>query len=334
MRVSVVGAGSWGTTVASLLAERTETVIWAREPEVAAAINERHENPWFLQGAELTAALRATDDLTDALNGAEMVLMAVPSQFFRSVAERAAGALSPATPVVSLVKGIEAHTLARMTEIVREVVGTHPEALGVLTGPNLAREVIARQPSATVVAIPDPDLARRLQHLLSSPTFRVYTNPDVVGCEISGSVKNVIAIGAGIAHGLGFGENTMAALITRGLAELARLGVALGGEPLTFLGLAGNGDLVATCSSAKSRNRHVGTELGRGRPLAEIEAEMNMVAEGVRTAPSVLALAERVGVEMPIAEQVAAVLYEGRAPLDALAELMGREPKAELHELI
>lgn len=334
MRVTVVGAGSWGTTMASMLAGNAETVLWAREPEVAEAVTVQRENPLFLAGHRLHEDLRASADLGEALAGAELVVMAVPSQFFRSVLEQAAPTIDRGTPVLSLVKGLEEGTNRRMTEIVAEVLGTDAARVGVITGPNLAREVIAGQPCATVLALPDTELSRRLQGILMTPTMRVYSSHDVVGCEIAGAVKNVIALSAGIAHGLGFGENAKAALVTRGLAELTRLGVALGGQPLTFLGLAGNGDLFATCSSTQSRNHHVGTELGRGRTLAEIVDEMHMVAEGVRTAPTVVALAAGHGVEMPICEQVEEVLHRGKSPLDALATLMHRQAKAELEGLI
>jgi glycerol-3-phosphate dehydrogenase (NAD(P)+) len=242
--------------------------------------------------------------------------------------------LRPAeAPLLSVVKGIEKHTLRRMTEIVFEESDHDPALVGVLTGPNVAREIAAGEPAATVIALGDPAWAARLQQSLMRPAFRVYTNPDVVGCEIAGAVKNAVAIAAGVADGLGYGANTMAALLTRGLAELVRLGVALGGQPLTFLGLAGNGDLVATCSSDKSRNHRVGVQLGLGRPIAEIVAEMHMVAEGVETAPGVLALAAAHGVEMPIVDQVVA-LIEGRCtPERAVETLMSRDARSEVDGL-
>ena len=234
-------------------------------------------------------------------------------------------------PVLSLAKGIEQGTLARMTEVVREVLDDHdPDCVGVLTGPNLAREVAAGQPTASVVAMADTAIAEEMQRLFFSPTLRVYTNPDVVGCEMAGALKNVIAIGAGIADGLGYGDNTKAALMTRGLAELARLGVAMGGDTLTFAGLAGMGDLVATCSSPQSRNRHVGVELGKGRALDDIVSEMNMVAEGVKTTAAVIELALRHGVDMPLASFVRRVLYDGARPADLVPELMLRKAKPEL----
>jgi glycerol-3-phosphate dehydrogenase (NAD(P)+) len=243
--------------------------------------------------------------------------------------------VAPGAAIVSLAKGIEQGTLRRMTEVIAEELSDHDASrIGVLTGPNLAREVAAGQPTASVVAVPDAAVADELQQVFFAPTLRVYTNPDVVGCEMAGALKNVLAIGAGIADGLGYGDNTKAALITRGLAELARLGVALGGEPLTFAGLAGMGDLIATCASPQSRNRHVGYELGRGRALDEVVSEMNMVAEGVKTTAAVIELAERHGVEMPLASFVGRVLYEGARPADLVPELMLRKAKPELHGMV
>jgi len=330
-RVTVVGAGSWGTAMAALLASGTEVTLWARDPELAQRITGEHLNVAYLPGIPLPERLRATSDLQAAVAGAEVVVMAVPSHGFRDVFRRVAAALSPAAVVVSLTKGIEVDTLLRMTEVVADVCPDRdPNRVAVLTGPNLAREVALGQPTASVVACRDPGIAEALQRLFMTATFRVYTNPDLVGCEVAGALKNVIALAAGIAHGLGYGDNTKAALITRGLAELARLGVALGGDPLTFSGLAGMGDLVATCTSDKSRNRSVGVALGRGRALPDIVAEMQMVAEGVKTTPAVLALGERLGVEMPIAEQVGAVLEGSRSPQDIVPALMLREAKPEL----
>jgi glycerol-3-phosphate dehydrogenase (NAD(P)+) len=333
--VTVIGAGAWGTTMASLLATRTSTVVWAREPEVVAGIEEHHENPLFLPGAELTPALQATTDLAAALRGAEVVFMATPSQHYRSVLEQAAGHIPSTVPFVSLTKGIEDGTLLRMSEVATEVLAGHdPARIGVLSGPNIAREVRAGYPAATVVALQDNEAARQVQDLLMAPTLRVYTNPDVVGCEIGGAVKNVIALAAGMATGLGFGHNTLAALITRGLAELTRLGMALGGEALTFIGLAGIGDLVVTCHSGDSRNRHVGEELGRGRPLEEIIGSMRAVAEGVRSTRPVLGLAARVGVELPICAQVGEVLDGRRTAAEAVQALLGRSAKPELHGIL
>lgn len=329
MRVAVVGAGSWGTAVAALLAGGHDALLWARSPDLAAQITGTHLNVSYLPGIPLPERLRATADLSEAVDGAEVVVMAVPSHGFRDVLARVP--LRDEVPVVSLTKGIETGTLARMSEVVAEVFPRRdPSRTAVLTGPNLAREVALGQPTASVIACTDADLAVELQHLCMTSTFRVYTNPDLVGCEVAGALKNVMAIAAGIADGLGYGDNTKAALITRGLAELARLGVALGGDPLTFSGLAGMGDLVATCTSEKSRNRAVGVALGRGRALADVVAEMRMVAEGVKTARAVLELAARHGVEMPIAEQVGAVLDGVRRPQDIVPALMLREAKPEL----
>jgi glycerol-3-phosphate dehydrogenase (NAD(P)+) len=331
VRVAVVGAGSWGTALARLAAARAEVRLWAREPEVVAAVRERHENTLFLPGHALPAAVACTADLAEALDGAEIVVMAVPSHGFRDVLRRARPFWPTAAPVISVTKGIEQESLKRMTEIVLEETGRDPGGVGVLTGPNLAREIAAGQPAATVVATADPEPGLAVQALLMGPTLRVYTNPDVVGCEAAGALKNVMAIAAGMAHGLGYGDNSTAALITRALAELTRLGVAMGGRPLTFAGLAGMGDLVATCISAQSRNRQVGVALGRGDRLEEITAQMHMVAEGVKTTPAVLALAARHGIDMPIAAMVGRVLSEGCSPADLVAGLMGREAKAELH---
>ena len=328
-KVAVLGAGSWGTAVAAISATVAPTVLWARRPELAQAIADGHRNPSYLSDHELPAGLSATASLADAVDGAWVVIMAVPSHGFRAIIAEAAAAMAPEAAVLSLAKGLEQVTLKRMTEVVAEEAPGHPT--GVLTGPNLAGEVIAGQPTASVVALDDADVGGRLQRLLSTASFRVYTNADVLGCEIAGALKNVMAIAAGMSDGMGFGDNSKAAVITRGLAELTRLGVAMGGDPLTFSGLAGMGDLVATCISRQSRNRHVGEELGRGRPIAEVVAAMNMVAEGVKTAPSVLELARRHGVEVPIAEQVVHVLEGRTTAREVIPALMQREAKPELY---
>ncbi|HEY5013790.1 MAG TPA: NAD(P)H-dependent glycerol-3-phosphate dehydrogenase [Acidimicrobiia bacterium] len=331
-RVVVIGAGSWGTTVAALVAAHAPTTLWVRGEELATTIDTTHENPQYLPGVALPTELRATSSLEAACAGTEVVVVGVPSHGLRAVLSDAAAFIADDAAVISLAKGVEQGTNLRMTEVVAQVLEGHDtDRIGVLTGPNLAREVAAGQPTATVVAVRDAAVAGRLQQLFMTPTFRVYTNPDVIGCEIAGALKNVIAIGAGMADGLGYGDNTKAALMTRGLAELARLGIALGGDPLTFAGLAGMGDLIATCSSPQSRNRHVGVELGRGRPLGEIVAEMNMVAEGVKTTAAVLDLAAREKVEMPLAEFVGRVLHQGARPADLVPELMGRRARTELH---
>ena len=330
-KVCVLGAGSWGTAIAAMCSLRVPTVLWARRPELADAMQRERRNAGYLPELAFPAGLRATGDLADAVDGAGVVVMAVPSHGFRAVLGAAAPHLAAGVPVVSLTKGVEQGTLARMTEIIAEVAPAHPYA--VLTGPNLVGEIVAGYPTASVVAATDAGLAGELQELFSTGTFRVYTNPDVVGCELGGALKNVVAIAAGVSDGLGFGDNTRAALITRGVAELTRLGVALGGRPLTFGGLTGMGDLVATCISRRSRNRWVGEELARGRSLAEIVAGTRMVAEGVRTSAAVVELAARVGVEMPIADQVVAVLDGVTPAAEVVAALMGRVMKPELHGL-
>ncbi len=331
MKVAVIGAGSWGTTVAALVCANAPTVLWARDPAVASRVNADHRNQDYLPGINLPPELEATASLEDACDGAEVVVMAVPSHGFRDVLGTARPAVSSGAAVISLSKGLEQGSGLRMTQVVADVLTDHPtDHIGVLTGPNLALEVALGQPTASVVAVADVETGEALQRLFMTRTFRVYTNPDVVGCEIAGALKNVIAIAAGIAAGLGYGDNTKAALITRGLAELARLGVALGGDPLTFSGLAGMGDLVATCTSDKSRNRTVGVALGQGRRLEEIVAEMKMVAEGVKSTEAVLELGRRQDLELPIAEQVGAVLYEGRTPAEIVPALMLREAKPEL----
>lgn len=331
-RVAVIGAGSWGTAVAAIAAGNVATTLWARRTELAESIERDHVNERYLPGVTLPDTLHATASLEAACRDADVVVLGVPSHGLRAVLVEAAEFIGPRVPVVSLAKGIEQGSLARMTEVICETLNGHDAAcVGVLTGPNLAREVAAGQPTASVVAVTDAGVGDELQRLFFAPTFRVYTNPDVVGCEMAGALKNVLAIGAGIADGLGYGDNTKAALMTRGLAELARLGIAMGGDPLTFAGLAGMGDLIATCSSPQSRNRHVGAELGKGRSLDDITAEMNMVAEGVKTTAAVLELANRHQVEMPLSAFVGRVLYDGARPADLVPELMLRKAKPELH---
>ncbi len=329
-RVAVIGAGSWGTTVASLAARNVPTVLWARRPELADSINAHHVNPDYMPDLVLPADVVATSDLVTAIDGADIVVMAVPSHGFRSVFTELERVVGDDMPIVSLTKGIEQHSLSTMTEVVAQVAPRHDRArTGVLTGPNLASEIAASQPAAAVIAMRDQTAARAIQALFMGPMFRVYTNDDVVGAELAGALKNVMAIAAGMSDGLGFGDNSRATLITRALAELTRLGVALGGRPGTFAGLAGMGDLIATCSSPRSRNHQVGYALARGKTLEEIVSEMRMVAEGVKTTEGVMGLAERAGVEMPIVEQVGRVLHEGVHPRDAVLTLMTREAKAE-----
>lgn len=328
INVGVVGAGSWGTTVAALAASNTPTTLWARRPELADQINREHVNGDYLPDFTLPEQLRATSSLKEAVSGADVLVMAVPSHGFRDVAAEAARHLRPWVPIVSLTKGLERSSRKRMSEVTRDEMPGHPVA--VLTGPNLAKEILAGQPAASVVAIDNLDIAAELQRIFSRPSLRIYTNADVVGCEVGGVVKNVIAIAAGMAEGMGFGDNSRATLITRGLAEMTRLGVAMGGQPATFAGLAGMGDLIATCSSKQSRNTMVGFQLGEGKLIDEVLASMTMVAEGVKSSPSVLDLARRHGVEMPITEQVVAVCHQGRPAREALAALMQRSRKSEM----
>ncbi len=326
---AVIGAGSWGTTVAHLLAHNTSTVLWARDPEVAAEVSEHHVNSRYLAGYDLHPNLRATHSFEDAVRQADLLVMGVPSHGFRSTLEEVERHLRAWVPVVSLTKGLEQGSRLRMTEVINDVLPGHP--YGVLTGPNLAKEILAGDAAAAVLAMSDLTIGVELQALFASDLFRVYTNPDVIGCEVAGALKNVMAIAAGMADGLGTGDNTRAAVITRGLGELTRLGMAMGGNALTFSGLAGMGDLVATCISTQSRNRHVGEQLGKGRTIEEIIDEMNMVAEGVKTASVVMELSEQYDVDMPIAEQVYAVINEGRPATEAYRGLLGRRTGDELH---
>jgi len=314
-----------------MAATSADTTLWARRAEVADTIASTRENAAYLPGIELPESLKSTADLGEAVTDADVVVFAVPSHGFREAVTATAGLIGSDSIVVSLSKGVERGTRLRMTQVCDEILDMPAARIGVLTGPNLAREVALGQPAAAVVAIPDPTAGEALQRLFMTPTFRVYTNPDVVGCESAGALKNVMALAAGMAHGLGYGDNSKAALVTRALAELTRLGVALGGSPRTFAGLAGMGDLVATCFSDQSRNRRVGVALGEGQSLDQIVAEMNMVAEGVKSTEAILQIAADHQMEMPIAEMVGAVLYEGQQPADMVEGLMTREAKAEMH---
>jgi len=303
-------------------------MLWARRPELAEQINREHVNGDYLPAFTLPDQLRATSSLEEAVGNADVLVMAVPSHGYRNVAAQAARYVRPWVPIVSLTKGLEASSRKRMSEVTRDEMPGHPVA--VLTGPNLAKEILIGQPAASVVAIDNVDIAAELQRIFSRPSLRIYTNADVVGCEVGGVVKNVIAIAAGMAEGMGFGDNSRATLITRGLAEMTRLGVAMGGQPATFAGLAGMGDLIATCSSKQSRNNMVGFHLGEGKLISEVLASMTMVAEGVKSSPSVLDLARRHDVEMPITEQMVAVCHQGRPAREALAALMQRSRKSEM----
>lgn len=330
-RVAVLGAGSWGTAFAKVLADAgTDVVLWARRPEVADAIAGNRENADYLPGITLPANLAATSDAAKALDGARAVVLAVPSQTLRANLTGWRDQLPPDATLVSLAKGVELGTLKRMSEVIREVAGVPEDRVAVVSGPNLAREIAAEQPTATVIGCTDHDRAVELQRACSTSYFRPYTNVDVVGCELGGACKNVIALACGMAAGMGFGDNTTASLITRGLAETARLGEALGADPLTFAGLAGLGDLVATCASPLSRNRSFGERLGRGESLAQAQrAAHGQVAEGVKSCSSIRELAARHGVDMPITEGVHQVCHEGLDPRVLTAALLGRERKAE-----
>jgi len=318
--------------MATLIAASNPASLWVRSPDLASVMHETRENATYLPGVQLPDGLLVTSSFAEALDGAHIVFMAVPSHGFRAVLSDLAAHAGGVEAVVSLAKGIEIGTNLRMSQVVAEVLPGVPA--GVLTGPNLAREVAQGHPAACVVALPDDALARRVQGLVHTGTFRAYMGTDVVGCEIAGATKNVMAIAAGIGDGLGLGDNTRAVLITRGLAELGRLGVTLGGKVLTFGGLAGVGDLVATCASPKSRNRTVGFALGEGRTLDEIVSNMQMVAEGVKSAGPLVGLAHAHGVEMPIAEQVKAIVEGTCSPGEALMNLMGRPSRPEWDETL
>lgn len=330
MRAAVLGAGSWGTTFAQVLSDSgTEAVILGRRPGLVRAITDRHENADYLPGIKLNPALRATTDPATALDGADIVVLAVPAQSLRHNLVGWSSCIPPAAVVVSLMKGIEIGSCERMTEVIRDVLGTPAEQIAVISGPNLAREIAQRQYAATVVACADETTAQGLQRACHTSYFRPYTNPDVVGCELGGAVKNVIALAVGIAIGMGLGDNTRALLITRGLAEITRLGSALGANQHTFAGLAGMGDLVVTCSSPLSRNRTFGENLGRGMTLPEVIATTKQTAEGVKSSGSVLELARRHCVEMPLTEVVDAVIREG-LPVEKAAHLLAsRSAKPE-----
>jgi glycerol-3-phosphate dehydrogenase (NAD(P)+) len=330
VRAAVLGAGSWGTTFAQVLSDAgNEVVLWCRRPEVALAVTATHQNPDRLAGVVLPAALRATADPAEALAGAELVVLAVPAQTLRHNLTAWRGLLPADALLVSLMKGIEHGTGDRMSQVIAQVTGAPAERIGVISGPNLAPEIASRQIAATVVACADEATACQLQKACHASYFRPYTNTDVVGCELAGAVKNVIALAVGIAVGLGLGDNTRATLITRGLAEIARLGTALGADQHTFAGLAGMGDLVATCTSALSRNRTFGELLGRGMPLAEVGAATEERAEGVKSCQPVLELARAHGVEMPITEVIVAVIHDGLDIGQAALMLASRSAKPE-----
>jgi len=333
--IGVVGAGSWGTALAKMLAESGHAVtLWAHNPEISRAINERHENPVYLAGFELPAALVGTSDLAEAVATKDLVLSVSPSHVVRQVMGEAAPHISGTPYVVTASKGVEEATLRTMAAVLEEVLGpAHAPRVCALSGPSFAREVAARLPTAVTVAAPTTSVSGDVQKIFNTSYFRVYSSEDLVGVEIGGAVKNVIALAAGVSDGLGFGSNTRAALITRGLAETGRLALRLGADPMTLSGLAGLGDLVLTCTGDLSRNRTVGLRLGRGESLDEILADMKMVAEGVKNTRSVRALASSVGVEMPITEQMCALLYEGKDPRTVVGDLMTRGLKPEFSRI-
>ena len=330
-RVAVMGTGSWGTTFAMVLADAGASVsMWGRRPEVCAEITERHSNVGYLGEIALPGSIRAVTDPGEAGAGAEIVVLALPSQTLRENLAAWGGELPPGAVLVSLMKGVELGSLKRMSEVIAEAAHAGPERIAVISGPNLAREIAVRQPTATVVASPRLQVAEQVAAACSAPYFRPYTQIDVVGVELGGAIKNVIALAVGIAEGMGFGDNTKASIITRGLAETTRLGLALGAEPATMAGLAGLGDLVATCASPLSRNRTFGVHLGRGLSVDETVAITRQTAEAVKSCRPILDLARRRGIEMPITEQVVAVVHEGLPVTEMAPRLLGRPRKAEL----
>ncbi|WP_420751590.1 NAD(P)H-dependent glycerol-3-phosphate dehydrogenase [Rhodococcus sp. O3] len=330
-KATVLGAGSWGTAFAKVLADAgTDVTIWSRRAEVAESIETRHENPGYLPGVTLPESLRATSDHRLALAGADFVVLAVPSQSLRENLEHWRDDIGPNVTLVSLAKGIEQGTLLRMSQVIAQVTGAEESRIAVLSGPNLAREIAEGQPAATVIACTDSGRAMQIQKSCATGYFRPYTNSDVIGCEVGGACKNVIALACGMAAGVGLGDNTIATIITRGLAEVTRLGTALGAKPATLAGLAGVGDLVATCTSPLSRNRSFGERLGQGGSLESAqEATHGQVAEGVKSCTSVRALAANYDVEMPLTDAVHQVCYEGLSVPEAIGRLLGRRTKPE-----
>ena len=329
-KVAVFGAGSWGTAFSIVLADAgNDVTIWGRRDDVCATINDRHENTDYLPGIELPRTVSATHDPEQAVAGADIVVFAVPSQTFRENLGEWAAIVPPEAVMVSLMKGVELGTVKRMSEVIAEVTGAGPERIAVVSGPNLSKEIARREPAASVVACADEEVAKMLQARSHSPAFRPYTSVDVLGCELGGAYKNVVALSVGMAVGLGFGDNTTASVITRGLAETARLAMALGANPLTLMGLAGLGDLVATCSSPLSRNRTFGENLGKGMTTEEIYASTRQVAEGAKSCASLLELARNTGIDAPIAEHVTAVVDGRMTAQEMMDSFVARDPKAE-----
>ncbi|HAM22546.1 MAG TPA: glycerol-3-phosphate dehydrogenase [Actinobacteria bacterium] len=329
-RVAVMGGGSFGTAMGMIATDAGgEVVIWAREPEVAKSVNELHINEMYHPGLELPPELWVTNDPAKALEGAEVIILAIPAQTLRENLTEWKSLIEPDAIIVTLMKGIEATTTKRMTEVIAEVAEVPASRVAAISGPNLAREIIQRQPAATTVACVDVDNAKKVATAVTNPYFRPYWTEDVVGTEVGGAVKNVIALANGMAFGLGYGENAQASLITRGLAEMSRLGAALGANPMTFLGLAGIGDLIATCTSSLSRNRTFGENLGRGLTVEETIEQTKQTCEGVKSCQAILELGKANGVEMPITEQVVQVVHNGMSPQEMLGNLMSRDPRAE-----
>jgi glycerol-3-phosphate dehydrogenase (NAD(P)+) len=329
-KVAVFGAGSWGTAFSIVLADGgNDVTMWARREEVAAAINDRRENVDYLPGIELPPSISATHDVEKAAHDADIVIFATPSQSFRSNLEEWADHIPSNAVMVSLMKGVELGTLKRMTEVIAEVTDAGPDRIGVISGPNLAKEIARREPAASVVACADEDVAKMLQDRCHSPAFRPYTSTDVLGCELGGAYKNVVGLAVGMAVGLGFGDNTTASVITRGLAETARLAMKLGANPLTLMGLAGLGDLVATCSSPLSRNRSFGEKLGQGMTTEEIYASTRQVAEGAKSCSSLRALAEQSGCDAPVAQYVDDVVAGRMTAPEMMDDILKRETKSE-----
>jgi len=329
VHVGVLGGGSWGTTVASMAAGNTPTVLWARDADVAEEIDTEHRNTRYLEDRALPESLRATSDLEEVASTADVLVVGVPSHSMRGVLAQAADYVRPWVPVISLVKGLEQDTRKRATQVISEELPGHP--VGLLAGPNLAREILDGYAAAAVIATSDDEVAMALQPLFRTSVFRVYRNDDLLGCELGGVLKNIVAIASGMADGLGVGDNTRALVITRGLAEMTRLGEVMGADPRTFAGLTGMGDLMATCMSPLSRNRRVGEALASGKTLDEVLEEMGQVAEGVKTARPVMELASEHDVFMPIAAEVDAVVNEGRHPFEAYRGLRRAVPESERH---
>ncbi len=327
MKVAVIGGGSWGTTVAHLCAHNAPTMLWARRPEVCTAISETNENPRYLGGYQLHPELVASNEMAEVTSGADVIVMGVASSGFPSTLEALESLVAAPTPIISLAKGLDKSTGRRMTELISDVFPDNP--VGVLSGPNLAKEILAGQAAASVIAFDKPSVAEKLQPVFGIDRFRVYTNVDLIGCELGGALKNVIAIAAGMADGLGAGDNTRAAVITRGLAELTRLGVAMGGRPETFAGLAGMGDLIATCISPQSRNRSFGEAFGRGKTVEEVAAEMDQVVEGIKSAPVVARLGKQYGIDMPITDEIRAIVEDGRTAIEVYRGLLKRRQSGE-----